>query len=426
MRRFFRQWSVLSRYPDFTKLFVGGSTSLLGTNISVVALPLTAVLVLDASPAEMGLLGALGLIPHLVLGLPAGVWVGRIPYRRTLVIADIAAALLLGAIPLLALLDTLQMWHLYVVVLLGGVCNLFDALATTSFVPSLVGRDNLLQANTVTTQTSTVVSTTGSALGGGLVQLLTAPIAILLDAFSFVVAAMCKAMIRDPGRTVVGADDAPRGRFVSQVGGGVRAVFGHPILRPLIVAAALGALAGQMQNVLLVLYLAREVGLSAFLVGLLLAVSGVASIFAALAAAPITERLGHGPSFILGGFLAAIAGLGLAAAAGPLPLLVGALVLAQVLRGAGPPLYGINQVTVRQALSPPEMLARVNATWRFLVFGTQPMGALLGGLAGSLIGLRATFLISSLGILLAVAIATLSPLRTFRRLPPSHEEAALA
>jgi MFS family permease len=417
--RFFRQWTVLGRYPDFRKLFVGGSTSLLGTNISAVALPLTAVLLLDASAVEMGLLGALGLVPHLVLGLPAGVWVGRIPYRRTLVVADVAAALLLGSIPVLAVLGELRMWHLYAVVLLAGVCNLFDTVATTSFVPNLVDRDHLLHANTVTAQSSSVMSATGAALGGTLVQVLTAPVAIVLDALSFLVAACCKALISDPGRNAGPADGRRPRRLVSQVAEGVRAVFGHRILRPLIVAAALGALAGQMQNVLLVLFLARELGLPPGLVGAVVAVSGVASIVGALAAAPITERAGHGPSFILGCLLAGVAGLGLAAATGPLPLLLGVLVLAQVLRGAGPPLYGINQVTMRQALSAPETLARVNATWRFLVFGTQPVGALLGGAAGSLIGLRATFVVSSIGILLAVGVAALSPLRTFLHLPPT-------
>jgi MFS family permease len=419
VRRFFRQWTVLARYPDFRKLFIGGSTSLLGTNISVVALPLTAVLLLGASPAEMGLLGALGLLPHLVLGLPAGVWVGRMPYRHSMVVSDVAAALLLGSIPVLAVLDMLQMWHLYVVVLLAGVCNLFDTVATTSFVPSLVDRDHLLHANTVTAQSASVMSASGTALGGTLVQVLTAPVAIVLDAVSFLVAASCKALIADPGRDSSAADGTPRGRLVSQVAEGVRAVFGHPILRPLIVAAALGALAGQMQNVLLVLFLARELSLPPALVGAIVAVSGVASIVGALAAAPITERAGHGPSFILGCLLAGVAGLGLAAATGPLPLLLGVLVLAQILRGVGPPLYGINQVTMRQALSAPETLARVNATWRFLVFGTQPIGALLGGAAGSLIGLRTTFLVSSIGILAAVAVAALSPLRTFLRLPPA-------
>ncbi|WP_020579631.1 MFS transporter [Actinopolymorpha alba] len=425
MRNFFRQWSVLARYPNFTKLFIGGTTSLLGSNITAVAMPLTAVLMLDASPAQVGLLGAVGFVPHLVLGLPAGVWLGRASYRRTLVIADLTQMLLLATIPLLAMLDALRIWHLYLVVLLTGVCSLFGTVATTSFVPALVGRDHLLQANTVSAQSNSVVSTVGSALGGTLVQLLTAPIAILVDAVSFLLSALCNGLIREPGPAVASeevareevAREPQRRRLAGEIAGGIGAVFGHPILRPLIVAAALGALAGQMQNVILVLFLAREVGLSPSLVGAIVAVSGVASIVGALAAAPITERIGHGPGFILGGFLAAIAGFGLAAAAGPMPLVLGVLVLAQVLRGAGPPLYGINQVTVRQALAAPDMLARVNATWRFLVFGTQPIGALLGGAAGGLIGLRVTFVASSLGMLFAVAVAVWSPLRTFRRLP---------
>lgn len=417
MRGLLRQWSVLARYPDFARLFAGDSTSMLGSSVTTVALPLTAVLVLDASPAQMGLLGAVGLLPHLLVGLPAGVWVGRIPYRRTLVLADLTQVLLLGAIPLLALLDVLAIWQLYVIVLAAGGCALFGSLAATSFVPVLVDRAQLLQANSAIAQSNSVVATVGSALGGALVQLLTAPIAILVDALSFLVAAVCKSRIRANARAVESAGSPRVSGLAGEIGAGLRAVFGDPILRPMIASAALGALAGQMQNVILVLFLARDLHLSATLVGLVVAVGGAASIVGAVLAAPITARVGHGPGFILGGFLAALAGFGLAAAAGPLPLLVGVLLLAQFVRGAGPPLYSINQTTVRQSLAAPGMLARVNATWRFLVFGMQPLGALLGGVVGGAIGLRGTFLVGSLAMLAAVAIAVGSPLRTFRRLP---------
>jgi MFS family permease len=408
-----RQWSVLARYPDFLKLFTGSTISLFGSSITAVALPLTAVVVLNASPFEMGLLGAAGFLPYLLIGLPAGVWIDRMSYRTVLVTADVSRAVLLGAVPVLALLDVLEMWQLYVIALLAGVGTLFDSVASTSFVPSLVGREQLLQANSASVQSNTVVSTTGSALGGALVQLLTAPIAIVVDAVSFLVSAVCKAFIRTPGPA---HELAERKRLLPALVEGFRAIADEPVLRPLFASATIGALAGQIQGVLLVLFLARELHLPPSLVGVMIAVSGVASVVGAMLATPLTERLGHGRAYITGGLLASLAGFVLAVAAGPMLVVVGVVVVGQVLRGGGPPLYGVNQQTIRQSLAAPEMLARVNATWRFLVFGMQPIGAVLGGALAGAAGLRTAMVVSSLGMLLSVAVAAWSPLRSLKTL----------
>lgn len=416
MRRLFAQWSVLTRFPDFGKLFAGNTISQLGSSITTVALPLTAVLLLDASPAQMGVLGAVGTIPHLVLGLPAGVWIGRLAYRRTVVLADLARVPLLAAIPVLAAFDVLAMWQLYVIVLLAGAGMLFESLATHSYIPRLVGRDHLLSANSATAQSNSVISTVGPALGGALVQALTAPLAIAVNAASFLASGVCKRLVSDPGQPARGDDNTPPG-LTADVIEGLRAVFGNAVLRPMVLSAALGALTGQVQNVILMLYLARELNLSATLVGVTIAVSGGASILGAVFAAPITERVGHGPAFVIGQFLVSLGGFVLAAASGPLPLVLATLGFAQFLRGIGPPLYAVNQLTVRQALTTPDLLPRVNATWRFLVFGTQPIGSLIGGGLGSVVGLRLTFVLGSVGMLMAVGLAVWSPLRRFRELP---------
>jgi predicted MFS family arabinose efflux permease len=183
------------------------------------------------------------------------------------------------------------------------------------------------------------------------------------------------------------------------------------------VAATLGALAGQLQNVVLVLFLVRAVGLPAGWVGGVVAVGGAAGILGGLAATPVTRRLGPGPTFLGGMALTALAGVVLAAAGGPLPVALGVLAGAQLLRGAGPPLFGVNQQTFRQVLVAPGMVVRVNATWRFLVYGMQPIGALLGGLLASVLTLRGTLLIGSAVMLIGVASALASPLRTMRTLP---------
>lgn len=408
-------WTVLRRYRDFRWLFAGNSVSLLGSSVTTVALPLTAVVYLHASAVQMGLLSAAALLPHLILALPAGVWVDRVPYRCLLVLADLAQMLLLGLVPVLAVLGVLRIWQLFVVAAAAGACNVFEMVTAPSFTPRLVPRQQLLPANGTLMISRTAVATSGAALGGLLVSLVTAPIAIAADAASFLLAALCKARIRSPGQAVVG--DAPRGNLRTEIIGGLRIVFAGKIIRTLTLAATIGALGGQMQAVILVLFLVRGLGLPGGLVGVVIAAGGLAGVFGALAAVRMTERIGRGPASLTGSFLASAGGLVLAAASRPLPLVLAIVVAAQVLRGVGPSLYGVNQQTFRQALIPPAALSRANATWRFLVFGMQPAGALLGGLTGSALGLRATLVISSAVMLGGTAFAFASPLRTLRDLP---------
>lgn len=420
-----QQWSVLAKYPDFRRLFAGNSISLLGSSVTTVALPLTAVVYLHASPAQMGLLGAVAFLPHLVLGLPAGVWIDRMRYRLVIVVTDLAQCLLLGAVPVLAALGVLQVWQLYVVVVLAGVCTLFGSVTAQSFTPVLVPRQELLQANSAVAMSNSTVNTTGSALGGALVQILTAPVAITADAISFLLSALWKARIRTAGPVLV-TTGQPKQHLRRDILDGLRVVIAHPILRAVTFSATLGALAGQMQGVVLVLFLVRGLDLSSTLVGVTIAIGGAASILGALTAVPVTERIGHGPAFITGTFLASLAGFVLAAASGPFTVVFLLLIAGQILRGAGPSLYGINQQTFRQVFIAPELMSRAQATWRFLVYGMQPIGALLGGMIASTAGLRATLIISSIGMLISTMIALMSPLRSLHGLPQPRPPAQSA
>jgi MFS family permease len=409
------QWRVLTDHPDFRRLFGGNSVSLLGSSVTTVALPLTAVVVLGASPVQMGLLGAVSFLPHLVLGLPAGVWVDRLSYRRVIVGADLLAAAALTAVPILAATGLLQMWQLYLVVMITGTCSLFSTIAGQSFAPMLVPRRELLAANSAFALSNSVVATSGNALGGVLVQILTAPAAIAVDAASFLLSAVAKARITVTGRSA--ATGPVKESIIKGIWGGVRAALEHPALRATTIAATVGALAGQMQGVTVVLFLVRDLRLSPGLVGLVIALAGLAGIAGAAIGVPITARLGNGPAFIAGMTLSSFAGLVMAAAGGPVAVVLAVVVGAQLLRGWGPTLYGINQQTIRQILIPPELLARTQATWRFLVHGMQPIGALLGGTLGAVAGLRTTLVASSLIMLTGTLLALLSPLRALRELP---------
>ncbi|MEV6608365.1 MFS transporter [Kutzneria sp. NPDC051319] len=380
--------TLLVQHKDFRRLCVGNSVSMLGSSVTTVALPLVAVVSLHATAFEMGLLGAVAFLPHLVLGLPAGVWADRLPYRRILVLADLGQLLLIGSVPVAAVLGVLTLTQLYFVVTLAGVCSLFDAIAAQSFTPMLVPRDQLLPANSALMLTSSTVNVAGSALGSALVVLLAAPLAMAVDAASFLAAALCKARIAVPGTA-----NSVRGK--ADLFGGLRIAFTHPVLRPVTIAATLGALGGQMQNAVLVLYLVHVLGFSPWLVGIAVTIAAAAGILGALITPTVTRRLGPGRTFVLGMLLSSAAGLLLAA---------GPALLSQVLRGAGPALYGVNQQTFRQTLVAPEQLSRVNAGWRFLVYGTQPLGALLGGALGT-VDLRLALIVSACLMLAGTALA---------------------
>ena len=388
---------MLLGHPEFFKLWTGQAISSLGSAITTIAMPLAAILVLHASPVQLGVLSALTFLPHLLFGLPAGVLVDRLPRRSILMIADVGRALLLGSVPLLGVLGLLRMEHLYAVAFLAGVMTLlFDSTAST-LVPLLVGRENLVRANSAWLLNVSIAGIVGPSLAGGLVQLLTAPVTIAFDALSFLLSAGCSLLIRVASNTSAAAGRPIRLR--SEIVEGLRVLFGSKILSSIAVSATVGALAGAMQAPLVILYLVRELYLSPALVGLAVTATGVASVAGALLAPVYSERMGLGRAYISGQLFASLAGLALAAASGSMAMVAPFVILGQLLRGLGPPLYGVAQTTLRQVMVPDHVLGRVNAAWRFLVFGAQPLGALVGGGLGAVLGLRAALVVSSLGML---------------------------
>lgn len=407
--------AFLRRHPEFFKLWTGQTISYLGSAITHLALPLTAVVVLKANPLQMGILGALAYLPHLLFGLPAGVWVDRWPRRRVLILADLGQALLLGVIPVLSLLGVLRIEVLYFVTFLNGVLALFGDVAATSYVPSLVGRAVLMQANSGLALSQSVASMVGPALAGGLVHLLSAPIVIALDALSFGVSALFSSLIR--GNESTSTQVRERRGFRIELIEGLRLIVADPTLRALIGPAGLGALAGGMQQAVLVLFLVRELGLTSFWLGVIFSMNGIAAIVGALYVGLLTKRLGPGPALVVGQFGWAIAGLMLSFAGGPFAIAVAVLFVAQALNGVSSMIVRVNQLTVRQALVPDHLLGRINASRRVLVFGVIPLGSVLGGLLGQTVGLRGALVIGGLGLMLAFLWVARSPVRMLRESP---------
>ncbi len=409
------RFAGLWRHPDFLKLWVGQTISRFGSQVSELALPLTAVLVLQATPSEMGVLAAAERAPFLLIGLFAGVWVDRVRRRPVLVAGDFGRGLLLLSIPLAALLGALRMEQLYVVGLLVGVLTVFFDVAYQSYLPSLVRREHLVEGNSKLEVTSSSSAIFGPGVAGALVQLVTAPLAILVDAVSFLLSAASLLLIRQPEPQPMPKDQ--RRTVWTEIGEGLGVVVGNPVLRSIAGCTSTFNLFNSLGWAVFVLFATRELGLEPGLLGVVLGIGSVGFLAGALLAQPAARHLGLGPA-IVGSSFASGAGAFLIPLAGSLaPLAIPLLVASQLLSGLGTPVYNVNQVSLRQTITPDHLQGRMNASMRFLVWGTMPIGSLLGGWLGDLVGLQATLVVAAAGQALAVLWVLLSPVRRLREQP---------
>jgi len=407
----------LWRHGDFMRLWSAETVSQLGTQITLLAMPLAAVLVLHASTFEVGLLTALELLPFLLVGLPAGVWVDRLPRRSVLVVADVGRSAALCSIPIAHALGALTMLHLYVVVLLTGVLTVFFDVAYQSYLPALVARRRLIEGNAKLETSRAGAQLGGPAIAGWLIGLIGAPSAIAGDAASFLGSAALVLGIhaRQPERAhgALGAGTRPKMR--SEIGAGLRFVLGHVHLRAIAACTATSNLFDSMLRAVFVVYAVRSLGLSAATIGLVFALGNVGYLLAALVSRSVNRRFELGPTIITsiaiwapGAFL-----IVLAPRDAPVPFLVAGFFL----EAFGSVVYNVAQVSYRQAITPDEMLGRMNATMRFVVWGTMPIGSLLGGVLGSELGLRPTIWIAAAGGVTSLLPVVFSPVRSLERIP---------
>jgi MFS family permease len=406
----------LWHHTEFQKLWSAQMVSLVGSQVTLLALPLTATLTLQASPAEMGVLQALSLVPALVVGLAAGVWIDRTRRRPVLIAADLGRAALLATIPLSAYLGLLRIEQLYVVALLAGVLTVFFDIAHVSLLPSLVPREQLAEGNSKLEVSRSVALIVGPGATGLLVQTIGAPIAIALDALSFVGSAAFLGLIRTPEMPPPPREPGAAG-FWSELAAGLRLVAREPYLRTMALSLAAYNLFAQWIGAVYVLYAIRELNLEPATLGLILTVGGFSFPVGALFAARVANRIGLGPAIVWGAgvcdaaFLLIPVSIVWPAAAVPI------LMAAQLFATLTGPVTAINQLSLRQALTPDQLRGRVNATMRFLALSTGPLGAIVGGLMGSTIGLWPAILLGALGIQLGFVMFLFSPLRKLEVLP---------
>jgi MFS family permease len=410
----------LWRHRDFMRLWSAETISQLGTQVTMLALPLTAILVLHASPFEVGALSSIEFAPFLLIGLPAGVWVDRTRRRPILIAGDLGRALALGSIPLAAAFHVLTLPHLYVAAFVTGICTVFFDVAYQSFLPSLVARDQLIEGNAKLEISRSGAQLAGPGLAGVLVDAVTAPIAILADAISYLGSAAFVLSIRDREEHFAAPEEDERTTMRAEMMDGLRYVVRHPLLRSIAACTSISNLFSSMNAGILVLFAVRTLGLSPAAIGLALAVGNVGFLAGAVAADRIAGRLGLGRTIIaaiaigeVGAFLVPLATPSTAFAA---------LAVGGGLFGLGAVVYNVNQVGLRQAITPDRMLGRMNATMRFIVWGTLPIGALIGGALGGTIGLRATLWVAAIGGLLAIVPLMARPVRRLVRIPDGDGE----
>jgi len=422
---------ALLRQPDFLKLWTAQTVSQFGTQVSGLAIPFVAIELLNASTFEVGLLNVVDFLPFLLIGLVAGVWVDRLRRRPILIVGDLGRALLLATIPLAYALNALTILQLYCVGFLVGSLTVFFDVAYQSYLPSLVGREHLVDGNGKLEISRSAAAVLGPGFAGLLIGIVKAPFAILVDAASYLGSAFFVFLIRRPEpvpeRHDEGAKGPPPG-MRAEIGEGLRYVVGHRFLRSIAACTASANFLGNMAYAVLMVFALRDMDMGIEAVGLAFSIGAIGALAGALLAARIAVRLGVGRTIVIAAALGdpPLVLFALVPATAPIALKVGLLALFGVSSGFGVVVYNVNQVSLRQAITPTRLQGRMNASMRWFVWGTIPIGALLGGTLGTLIGTRATLLIAAIGGSLTFLLVLLSPVRAIREMPAAAADAPSA
>ncbi|MBA3943526.1 MAG: MFS transporter [Herpetosiphonaceae bacterium] len=405
----FARFTGLWRHRDFMKLWAGQTVSVFGSLIGGTALPFTAILVLKATPLEMGLLAAAGLAPGFAAGLFAGVWVDRLRRRPILIAADLGRALLLATIPLAAFMHQLHITQLYSVAFLNSILTIFFDVAYQSYLPTLVGREEVIAGNSKLSASASVAEFSGFGIAGWLIQIFTAPIAVLIDAISFLVSATTVGLIRTPEARTVAREE--RQGMWHEIMAGLRELLQSPILRALASCTLIKQLGGGMIGAVILLYTNRELGFSPGILGMIFGVGGISAFFGAVIAPYVTRKLGIGRASSYSLLAASCLGFLIPLAHGATLLAALLLIVPQLLGDGCYTIYDINTLSLRQVLAPERLLGRVNASMQFISQGGLLAGSLLGGVLGSLVGLRATLVLAFCTGLVGAVWLLLSPVR---------------
>lgn len=407
----------LWRNGAFVRVWTAATISVFGSFVTRIALPFVAILTLKAGPVDVAILRSLELVAALVVGFVAGAWVDRLRRRPVLIWADLLRALLLGSIPVAAIGGWLTLPQVFLVATLAAVCTTFFDIADRAYLPTIVPRSDLVRANGALSATSAAVEFAAFGVAGFLVNLLTAPIAILIDAVSFVASAVFLGSIRTPEPPAPPAED--REPVLREIAEGLRLVAHDPVLRGL--AGGVMGLAAMwgIFGATWLLFVSEELRLDPAVIGVIAALGGFGSLLGALLAERATARFGIGRVALVAMLGAALGNLLIPLAPVGLPVVAVLLLLGQQLIGdTAVTVFDVTEVSVRQARVADRQLGRVNATVRVAMVLAQLAATLAGGLVAEAVGLRAAAFLAPLGALVGAAVIWLSPVRSLRSIDP--------
>lgn len=406
----------LLHHRDFRQLWIAETISQVGTQITLIALPILAVVTLAATEFEMGILIALESLAFLVIGLPAGAWVDRWRRKRVLVVNDLVRAIALASVPIAYAMDLLTLGQLFAVALVTGVATVFFDVAYQSYLPSLVDKDQIVEGNSKLEISRAVSQVAGPSAAGLLIKILGAPLMFVFDAVSFLVSAWFIGRIKQQEPL---HDRTTRRPLRVEIGEGLSFVLRHPLLRRIVACTGTSNFFSTVTATMLVLFMVRELGFDETQIGLTFSAGAVGGLLGAVTTTRFTRYFGDGRSIVLAaGLIIPFAAMVPLAAVG-IPLLL--LIISWFGVGYAVVLYNIVQVSFRQRVCPIPLLGRMNASIRFIVYGTMPLGGVVGGSLGAWLGVLPTLWIAALGSIVAFLPVFLSPLRSMRELPTEYD-----
>jgi len=396
---------------DFLKLWGAQTTSVFGTQIASLAYPLTAILVLQATAFEMGILRAVGSASAVLVGFFVGVVIDRMRRKPLLIFTDLGRAILAALIPTAAFLGILRIEYLYVISFFAGAMNITSEVAQMAFLPSVVEKGNLVEGNSKFATTESAATIAGPSISGVLVQVLSAPVTIIVDAVSFVFSAILVWQIKAPEPAEILAKGKKQSVW-SEIVEGLSFVYKNPILRPLAESIALHFLFMLIISTIFTLYAIRELNLAPLLLGIIFSALGGGLLLGALSVKYLTRRFGQGKTMVFATLLNALACLLIPSANGSPTIFI--LITAHFLLAFGIQIHGINLMSLRQAITPNNLQGRMNGSFRFVNVCMMMFGALIAGFLGEFIGFRATLFIGAIGMFLPFLRLFLSPIRNLR------------
>lgn len=406
--------------PDFLNLWAGQSLAVLGSQFGALAFPLVAIMVLDVTPGELGLIYGVGGLPWLLFGLFVGVGIDRFRRRPILIAADVARGLLIGWIPVAAFLDVLTIEQLYVVIFLVGTCSVLFETAYQSFLPSVVAREELVDASGKLAVTESVTSVAGPSLAGVVIQITTAPVGLIVDAFSYLASAISIARITD--RETPTSKTTTQPHMLASLRQGFAYLWNLRIVRAFTLSNATFMLFFTVVQSVVFIFYARELDLNAGIIGIIFAIGNAGSLVGAALASRIGARSGPGPSILLGSALRAAGTAAIPIAAIVPALAIPILVIAQLVQAFGWSIWSVHQGSTRQMLVADEIRGRVNGSFLFLVRGMTAIGGFLGAALADSFGVHWTLVIAALGVLAGTLWLIPANLLAMRTLPDSPEQ----